>query len=65
MKKCGCRKFSGGRGLGIGYQHEKTGRIVQFDAPHPGNELYRYHIKAVRKFIEETEEASDECGDGV
>ena len=53
MKKCMCRKFSGGRGSGIGYMHEETGRIVQFDAPHPGNELYRYHVNMVRRFLEE------------
>ncbi|MBQ9359722.1 MAG: type II toxin-antitoxin system HicA family toxin [Lachnospiraceae bacterium] len=57
MKKCGCRKFSGGRGSGVGYMHEKTGRIVQFDAPHPGNELYRYHVNMVRKFLEDIGEA--------
>lgn len=53
MKKCGCNKFSGGRGSGIGYVHEKTKRIVQFDAPHPGNELYRYQVKMVKKFLTE------------
>ena len=53
MKKCNCRKFSGGRGSGIGYIHEKTGRIIQFDAPHPGNELYRYHVNMVKRFLEE------------
>lgn len=58
MKKCGCRKFSGGRGSGIGYIHEESGRIVQFDAPHPGNELYRYHVNMVKKFLEEIGEIS-------
>ena len=53
MKKCGCRKFSGGRGSGIGYLHEESGRVVQFDAPHPGNELYRYHVNMVKAFFEE------------
>ena len=53
MKKCSCHKFSGGRGSGIGYVHDSTGRIIQFDAPHPGNELYRYHVNMVRKFLEE------------
>lgn len=51
MKKCNCEKFSGGRGSGIGYFHSKTERILQFDAPHPGNELYRYQIKMVVEFL--------------
>lgn len=53
MRKCGCRKFSGGRGSGIGYLHEESGRVVQFDAPHPGSELYRYHVNMVKAFFEE------------
>ncbi|MDY3983439.1 MAG: hypothetical protein SOY70_05570 [Veillonellaceae bacterium] len=56
MKKCGCEKFSGGRGSGIGYYHELTGRILQFDGPHPGNELYRYQVKMVRQFLTEVSE---------
>lgn len=52
MKKCGCSKFSGGRGSGIGYKHEKSGRCLLFDAPHPGNELYRYHVNMVKAFLE-------------
>ncbi len=59
MKKCGCQKFSGGRGSGIGYHHIETGRIIQFDAPHPGNELYRYHINMVKRFIEEIDDPDD------
>nr|WP_297708723.1 hypothetical protein [uncultured Butyrivibrio sp.] len=39
MKQCGCEKFEGGRGSGIGYYHVETKRILQFDGPHPGNEL--------------------------
>ena len=53
MKICGCSKFSGGRGSGIGYLHKPSSRILQFDGPHPGNELYRYQIKAVIKFLTE------------
>ena len=56
MKKCMCRKFSGGRGSGIGYIHEETGRIIQFDATHPGNELYRYHVNMVKQFLEDVGE---------
>ena len=59
MGKCGCRKFSGGRGSGIGYAHEETGRIVQFDAPHPGNELYKYHINAIKRFLAEIGEIEE------
>lgn len=51
MRKCRCEKFSGGRGSGIGYVHEKTKRILQFDEPHPGNELYGYQIKKTIQFL--------------
>ena len=56
MAKCNCRKFSGGRGSGIGYYHQETGRVLQFDEPHPGNELYRYQIKMVIEFLREVGE---------
>lgn len=56
MKQCGCQKFEGGRGSGIGYVHLETKRIIQFDGTHPGNELYRYHIKMVIKFLKEVGE---------
>ena len=56
MKQCGCQKFQGGRGSGIGYMHIATKRIVQFDGPHPGNELYRYQIKMIIEFLKETGE---------
>lgn len=56
MKNCGCKKFEGGRGSGIGYLHETTKRIIQFDGPHPGNELYRYQIKMVIQFLKEVGE---------
>ncbi len=51
MNKCGCRKYQGGRGSGIGYTHIETGRELQFDGPHPGHELYRYQIKMVIEFL--------------
>lgn len=53
MSKCGCTKFEGGRGSGIGYLHNKSKRIIQFDGPHPGHELYRYQIKKVIEFLQE------------
>ena len=53
MGKCGCEKFSGGRGSGIGYVHSKTKRILQFDQPHPGNELYGYQIKKTKQFLKD------------
>ena len=53
MKKCNCEKFQGGRGSGIGYYHVPTKRILQFDGPHPGNELYRYQIDRVKKFVQD------------
>lgn len=51
MKKCGCEKFSGGRGSGIGYVHGQTKRVLQFDQPHPGNELYKYQITKTIDFL--------------
>ena len=53
MSKCGCTKFEGGRGSGIGYLRNKSKRILQFDGPHPGHELYRYQIKKVIEFLRE------------
>ena len=53
MSKCGCIKFEGGRGSGIGYLHKKSKRIIQFDSPHPRHELYRYQIKKVIEFLQE------------
>ena len=53
MKKCNCTKFQGRRGSGIGYVHNKTKRILQFDEPHPGKELYKYQIEKIKYFIEE------------
>ena len=51
MAKCNCEKYQGGRGSGIGYRHILTSRAIQFDAPHPGNELYLYQVKAVIAFL--------------
>ncbi len=51
MAKCDCVKYQGGRGSGIGYRHIPTGRAIQFDAPHPGKELYTYQVKAVIEFL--------------
>ena len=33
MGKCNCEKFSGGRGSGIGFVHNETKRVLQFDQP--------------------------------
>jgi hypothetical protein len=52
LSKCNCKKFEGGRGSGVGYYHTKTKRILQFDLPHPGKELYNYHIDKLKEFIE-------------
>ena len=59
MKKCNCNKFQGGRGSSVGYCHKKTGRELQFDMPHPNNELFRDQVKKVKKFIEEIGEKED------
>lgn len=59
MGKCNCTKFQGGRGSGIGYFHTLTGKQIQFDGPHPGNELYREQVKRVKIFIEEIGEKEE------
>ena len=51
MRKCNCDKFFGGRGSSIGYVHHTTQRVLQFDEPHPGNELYGYQIKMTIQFL--------------
>ncbi len=53
MNKCNCEKYQGGRGSGIGYRHIKTNLTVQFDEPHPGDELYRYQVKMVLQFLKD------------
>ena len=53
MNQCGCDMFSGGRGSGIGFVHADSKRVLQFDQPHPGNELYRYQIKKTIQFLRE------------
>lgn len=53
MGKCSCEKFPGGRGSGIGFVHNETKRVLQFDQPHPGNELYRYQINKTIHFLKE------------
>ena len=53
MSYCNCTKGSGGRGSAISYYHNSSKRILRFDGPHPGNELYPYQIKMVRKFLTE------------
>ena len=30
MKKCGCKKFEGGRGSGIGFVHEATKPVIEW-----------------------------------
>lgn len=53
MGKCGCEKFSGGRGSGIGFVHSETKRVLQFDQPHPGKELYKYQINKTIQFLKD------------
>lgn len=59
MKKCGCEKFQGGRGSGIGFLHTETKRVLQFDQPHPGNELYTYQINKVIEFLKNIDELNN------
>ena len=60
MSKCNCTKFQEGRGSGIGFVHNETKRVLQFDGPHPGNELYKYQIEKTKKFIDDIGERSAE-----
>lgn len=60
MARCGCVKSQGGRGSAIAYTHVKTMRVVQFDQPHPGNELHAYQVRQVKKFLIETGEVKGE-----
>ena len=53
MSQCGCLKGQGGRGSGIRFYHESTGRILAFDEPHPENELYPYQVKLTRQFLKD------------
>lgn len=59
LSKCNCKKYSGGRGSSIAYYHVGTSRILQFDEPHPGNELKIYQVKATRKFLEDIGEVKE------
>lgn len=59
MSKCDCRKYSGGRGSSIAYCHTPTMRVLQFDEPHPGNELKTYQIKAARRFLKDIGEVKE------
>lgn len=60
MRKCGCTSSSGGRGSSVKYFHKGTGKILQFDLPHPGINLYTYQVKLVRSFIESIGEKDTE-----
>lgn len=53
MKKCGCTKGHGGRGSSLQYYHKEAGRMLTFDGPHPGNELYPYQVKKVLAFLKD------------
>lgn len=53
MGKCNCEKFSRVRGLGIGFVHNETKRVLQFEQPHPGNELYRYQLNKIIQFLKD------------
>ena len=53
MSQCGCLRGQGGRGSGIRFYHESTGRILAFDEPHPENELYPFQVKLTRQFLKD------------
>ena len=60
LSQCQCVKGTGGRGSGIRFYHNPSGRILAFDEPHPSNELYPYQIKKVKQFLVEIGEAKEE-----
>ena len=60
MSQCGCLKGQGGRGSGIRFFHEATGRILAFDEPHPENELYPYQVKMTRQFLRDIGEYEED-----
>ena len=60
MSQCGCLKGQGGRGSGIRFFHEATGRILAFDEPQPENELYPYQVKMTRQFLREIGEYEED-----
>ena len=60
MFQCGCLKGQGGRGSGIRFFHEATGRILAFDEPHPENELYPYQVKMTRQFLRDIGEYEED-----
>lgn len=51
MKQCGCVIIQGGRGSAIKFVHTVSKRVLIFDEPHPGNELYPWQIGAVKDFL--------------
>ena len=59
MAKCNCTQGKGGRGSGIRYFHGPTGRVLIFDAPHPGKDLYRYQVRKVIEFLSAVGEISE------
>ena len=68
LSKCGCYKTPGGRGSSVKYIDPSTKRVLTFDKPHPGNELYPYHIEKVLCFLKEIgewKEGSNEHVDRV
>ena len=60
MSSCGCVKAQAGRGSGIRFYHEATGRILAFDEPHPENELYPYQVRMTRRFLIEIGEYKED-----
>jgi len=60
MKKCDCVESSGGRGSGIKFISNTTGRILIFDQPHPQKELYTYQKKKTIEFLKSIGEIKDE-----
>ena len=59
LSSCGCVKMIGGRGSAIKYKHLDSGKVLIFDKPHPGNNLYRYHIMLVRRILKTIREVEE------
>ena len=62
MKACGCVKFEGGRGSGIGYLHERDGRDCHSVVHGGGGELCERHEQRYGEDFAEAANAGDGWG---
>ena len=55
----GCVEDTNGKTSGsrVAFYHTSTGFILKIHKPHPGNELKKYHINEVIKYLQRLEDA--------